>query len=31
MLGLALEWRFEKRDRKSYSGNSESEYKNKSD
>ena len=28
--GLASEWRFEKRDRKSYSGSSESEYKNKS-
>ena len=26
--GLASEWRFEKRDRKSYSGSSESEYKN---
>ena len=30
VLGLAWEWRFEKVDRKSYSGNSESEYKNKS-
>ena len=29
MLGLATEWRFEKGDRKSYSGSSESEYKNK--
>ena len=29
MLGLAAEWRFEKGDRKSYSGRSESEYKNK--
>ena len=30
MLGWALEWRFENGDRKSYSGSSESEYKNKS-
>ena len=30
VLGLATEWRFEKGDRKSYSGSSESEYKNKS-
>ena len=30
MLGWASEWRFEKRDRKSYSGSSESEYKNES-
>ena len=29
-LGLAAEQRFEKRDKKSYSGSSESEYKNKS-
>ena len=29
-MGLASEWRFEKGDRKSYSGSSESEYKNKS-
>ena len=29
MLGLDSEWRFEKGDRKSYSGSSESEYKNK--
>ena len=28
MLGLASEWRFEKGDRKSHSGSSESEYKN---
>ena len=27
MLDLALGWRFEKRDGKSYSGSSESEYK----
>ena len=30
MFGLASEWRFEKGDRKTYSGSSESEYKNKS-
>ena len=30
MLGLASEWRFEKEDRKSYSGSSESENNNKS-
>ena len=30
MLGLASELRFEKEDKKSYSGSSESEYKNKS-
>ena len=29
MLGLASEWRFEKGDRKSYNGSTESEYKNK--
>ena len=30
MLGLASEWIFEKKDRKFYSGSSESEHKNKS-
>ena len=30
VLGLASEWKFEKGERKSYSGSSESEYKNKS-
>ena len=30
VLGLASEWKFEKGDRMSYSGSSESEYKNKS-
>ena len=29
VLGLASEWRFEKGDRKSYSGSSKLEYKNK--
>ena len=30
VLGLASEWKFEKGDRKSYNGSSESEYKSKS-